>query len=600
MAIWGAWNTVTFPSAIGAAGRCSVSPSECLIGCDGTATILRSTDGKAWTSITLPSSQTWVVPLWTGTAWLLAAYNSTICLRSTDGGVNWLSKTLPAVKNWQTMVKSGSRITLFANAQSATAYSLDDGVTWTTGPVGNADGVYASAVNAVPVGVAVDSASATNGIRSTDGFVTLTAKAQTYASYDLCYDDTHSRFISTGSASGTTQYMLDSGTVWAAGGALPVATPTARSLHHFDGITYCAAYGDATNGAVHKSSNGGVNWTADTAFGASTNGRWSMNVFGTGATAIQFAAESGTLGKWRAVIPPILALNATLDSVGLAASIMQASTLALNATLDSVGLAARVNLLYPPTLTLNATLDSVGLTASIKQATTLSLNATLDSVGLTAQLKVLSIYEKISWAAGASDASPMPVPTYQVMRLIDNYLLDHADKLFKVSGWTTVSKSMPRVLASPIPVFQDNLDTSLFSGDYLFIPYSPGTTSKPSSYQATYSNGVRLTGGLTFSDIAQLNTVIGYVQNLQPSVNLIPTTPAPTAAQITTAVWANPDAVKMRKIATNKKITDPVTGIMTVYEDGSAAVAFTAQLWEDAAGTIKYRGQGFERIEVLA
>jgi hypothetical protein len=101
--------------------------------------------------------------------------------------------------------------------------------------------------------------------------------------------------------------------------------------------------------------------------------------------------------------------------------------------------------------------------------------------------------------------------------------------------------------------------------------------------------------GLSVAEHDQLMAVA-----TQASVNLIPTTPAPTAAQITSAVWANPDAVKMRKIATNKKITDPITGIMTVYEDGSAAVAFTAQLWEDAAGTIKYRGQGFERIEVLA
>jgi hypothetical protein len=270
-----------------------------------------------------------------------------------------------------------------------------------------------------------------------------------------------------------------------------------------------------------------------------------------------------------------LSLNATLDSVGLAASIMQASTLALNATLDSVGLAARVNLLYPPTLTLNATLDSVGLTASIKQATTLSLNATLDSVGLTAQLKVLSIYEKISWAAGASDASPMPVPTYQVMRLIDNYLLDHADKLFKVSGWTTVSKSMPRVLASPIPVFQDNLDTSLFIGDYLFIPYSPGTTSKPSSYQATYSSGVRLTGGLTFSDIAQLNSVASQSQNIQSRLPIMLTaggllmSDAPSAATIINTlgtrlydgIYTGDQIFRIHDALLNGRVTNAGTGV---------------------------------------
>ena len=54
----------------------------------------------------------------------------------------------------------------------------------------------------------------------------------------------------------------------------------------------------------------------------------------------------------------------------------------------------------------------------------------------------------------------------------------------------------------------------------------------------------------------------------------------------------------IESILKNKIITDPVTGIMTVYADNGSTL-LTAQLYEDAAGTITYRGQGSERREKL-
>lgn len=48
----------------------------------------------------------------------------------------------------------------------------------------------------------------------------------------------------------------------------------------------------------------------------------------------------------------------------------------------------------------------------------------------------------------------------------------------------------------------------------------------------------------------------------------------------------------------NKMITDPTTGIMTLYNDAGVAM-LTAQLYEDAAGLQTYRGKGAERRERL-
>jgi hypothetical protein len=49
----------------------------------------------------------------------------------------------------------------------------------------------------------------------------------------------------------------------------------------------------------------------------------------------------------------------------------------------------------------------------------------------------------------------------------------------------------------------------------------------------------------------------------------------------------------------NKLITDPTTGILTIYEADGSTPLLTAQLYEDADGTQTYRGQGSERRERL-
>jgi len=53
--------------------------------------------------------------------------------------------------------------------------------------------------------------------------------------------------------------------------------------------------------------------------------------------------------------------------------------------------------------------------------------------------------------------------------------------------------------------------------------------------------------------------------------------------------------VIVAKILRNKVITDPATGILTVYDDDNTTVYLSAQLYKDAAGTITYAGTGAER-----
>lgn len=56
----------------------------------------------------------------------------------------------------------------------------------------------------------------------------------------------------------------------------------------------------------------------------------------------------------------------------------------------------------------------------------------------------------------------------------------------------------------------------------------------------------------------------------------------------------------LAKINRNKTISDPATGILTVYDDDGVTPLLTAQLYKDAAGSETYSGTGVERRERLA
>jgi hypothetical protein len=56
---------------------------------------------------------------------------------------------------------------------------------------------------------------------------------------------------------------------------------------------------------------------------------------------------------------------------------------------------------------------------------------------------------------------------------------------------------------------------------------------------------------------------------------------------------------RIEKLLRNKQVTDPSTGTMTVFDDDGSTVLLQGPLYENAAGTVAYRGQGAERRERL-
>jgi hypothetical protein len=58
--------------------------------------------------------------------------------------------------------------------------------------------------------------------------------------------------------------------------------------------------------------------------------------------------------------------------------------------------------------------------------------------------------------------------------------------------------------------------------------------------------------------------------------------------------------ILVEKILRNKMITDPITGIMMLYDDDGTTVLLSGPIFEDAAATQPYRDKGADRRERLA
>jgi hypothetical protein len=85
----------------------------------------------------------------------------------------------------------------------------------------------------------------------------------------------------------------------------------------------------------------------------------------------------------------------------------------------------------------------------------------------------------------------------------------------------------------------------------------------------------------------------------------------PSADDVAQAVWGtryaplnDPESYGLllklaAMILRNKTITNPATGVMTVYDDDGTTPLLAADLWEDAAGTVAYDGTGAQRRDRL-
>ena len=72
------------------------------------------------------------------------------------------------------------------------------------------------------------------------------------------------------------------------------------------------------------------------------------------------------------------------------------------------------------------------------------------------------------------------------------------------------------------------------------------------------------------------------------------------SAELAEISATNTNVTTVKKILKNRTETNPVTGVMTVYDDDGISVLFTANIWENIAATDPYAGNAVNRRDALA
>jgi hypothetical protein len=165
----------------------------------------------------------------------------------------------------------------------------------------------------------------------------------------------------------------------------------------------------------------------------------------------------------------------------------------------------------------------------------------------------------------------------------------------------TNTQTFPSATVAPGSV--DILPTLLTNSQSFYAPVvsQAGLTLVPSlvTNSQTFFSATVSTGAVSVLPTLVTNDQIFF----GPTVSTAGTgtLDAATIAAIADAVWVHATAVDFgtrmticSRILRNKTVTDPVTGVMTVYADDGVTPYLTAQLHEDALETQTYRGQGAE------
>lgn len=90
------------------------------------------------------------------------------------------------------------------------------------------------------------------------------------------------------------------------------------------------------------------------------------------------------------------------------------------------------------------------------------------------------------------------------------------------------------------------------------------------------------TSGLTIEESTQLDEIHSTLPGIESDIDTL---------QVDTEL--------VHKILRNKLVTDPDTGMLTIYDDDGVSILYQGQIWEDVAKTIAYRSQGIEVREKL-
>jgi len=129
------------------------------------------------------------------------------------------------------------------------------------------------------------------------------------------------------------------------------------------------------------------------------------------------------------------------------------------------------------------------------------------------------------------------------------------------------------------------------------VPTGPGDNSYDSADRySVFNHNKRVIRAGNFTAVDDMDLEL---DGLIPTFGTYAIIEKDTSAALIDASTMAANILLATKVLRNKKITDPVTGVFTVFDDDGTTVLISGNLFEDAPGVQAYRGQGAERQERL-
>lgn len=154
-------------------------------------------------------------------------------------------------------------------------------------------------------------------------------------------------------------------------------------------------------------------------------------------------------------------------------------------------------------------------------------------------------------------------------------------------------------VAGHLPVWQDfmvvpaNVWDSFFGASLLGVDV---TNWKTAAAPAMTGDAFAAIGDVHATDLPAVTAMLTDIHGTD-----LPAVKADTAAILTdTGTTLDAALTLALKLLRNKVVTNPATGVMTVYDDNGTSVLYTANVYADVAGAMPFIGTGANRRDRLA
>lgn len=203
--------------------------------------------------------------------------------------------------------------------------------------------------------------------------------------------------------------------------------------------------------------------------------------------------------------------------------------------------------------------------------------------------------------------------------ILDSVSVTASEIWSRWADWIVLSDNS-KYLPALTQVGGDNLGSGMSIPIYIFLENGWRVRPMEANHSLNITGNLFVQGGgvPVVNTLGQFNVSVQYTVPVQAqAVNTSGGGSGLTAEQVWShpgrtltdysGVWAAAPALELaakvdiaQAILRNKTITDPVTGLMTVYADDNVTPLLQAQVYETQYTTQNYRGQGAERRERLA